>query len=139
VLNGWKAIPVRAVDRLVAEPGAQPRERLLRARVAVRRDRPHELALVVEERVVDGPRVDPDRVDGAALGRAAEPLEDLVEETLERPAEPEVSRARGRDGRVREAVQLARLDRVARDAHLHHAPARGAEVDGDVPARAAHA
>ena len=77
--------------------------------------------------------------NGAALGRAAEPLEDLVEEALERPAEPEVPRARGRDRRVREAVQLARLDRVARDAHLHHAPARGAEVDGDVPARAAHA
>jgi len=138
-VEGLEGDARRAVDRLVAELRAQPGERLLRARVAVGRDRAHELAVVIEQRVVDRPGVDADRVDRATLGRAAETLEDLLEEPLERPAELQTSRARGRDGRVREAMKDARLDRFIGHRHLDHATARHPEVDRDMPARTTHA
>ena len=75
----------------------------------------------------------------SAIGGKAEALEDLLEDPLERPAEPQASRARGRNGRIRKAMENARLDRFTGHRDLDHAAAGRTEIDRDMPASTAHA
>ncbi len=98
-----------------------------RPRVAVRDRRLQELTVLVEQPVVDAPRVDPDRRDRADGERAVEPDVELRQQAVPLPTEhTSVVRAR----RVRHAVDDVDVRWAVTELDAAH-PHRGrAEVDG---------
>ena len=88
---------------------------------------PEQPPLLVQQPVVDAPRIDPDADRTVARpGDLAQSAEDLVVEPQDVPVEPV-----GQPHRVvREAADLGQLEGVRADPADHHPAARRAEIDG---------
>ncbi len=132
MLNGSCWSPVSAYSTASPISADQPLGDPVGAGVAVRVRVVDQLALRVQQPVVDGPRVDPDPVDRAARGGEPQTDEHLTTDPGDVPAQGAVVVPHGTVGKP---VHLLELQQVGVHGHAgdHHPTGRGAQVDRDDP------
>ena len=132
VLNGRNWSPVRAYSSAGGTTAWTASTAASGPLVAVVIRIAEQRAALVDQAVVDRPRVEPDADQPRGRpSRLAQPGQDLAIEPEDVPVEP-VGQP---DGLVREAMDLGQLEVVRADPADHHPTARRAEVDGrDEPA-----